>query len=432
VLSTIALSDIENIFSGDRLDDESVETLCRARRFDFLEGSERKFDAAVNEILNGSDQVHHSSNPAKSILGDFSYCLSPTLYYSVSLNEGAAPLTAAIKRTFGINISDEAQTTPASTRPYANYSKCEELINVVHKEWARSDTNWIVDSQPGNNILEAARNLWGETRKVRHLATLATRFAQKQQVESSNLLDRSQPLVERTLHARERADNLQYWTDQLDSEMAIQDQHFVCMVALALASVRVLSRLSERLDQFLVSFGARDWAWIYDTGRACVVFPARRKDSGTSDIRMSELPSKISARTATALAMRGNRAASAQIFRKFLRNRLDKNSEALEFATRAALDMKHFGADAWKPNLDVIKQAYVMGESSPTWWYELDAEKVGKAKVMPLAFASKVVNSPGDYPNFLIALAVQRCRAEVAKGTVPVANIAERDHWFGD
>lgn len=49
---------------------------------------------------------------------------------------------------------------------------------------------------------------------------------------------------------------------------------------------------------------------------------------------------------------------------------------------------------------------------------------------MPVDVAKKVTSNPERYPNFLIAVAEEVCRQDVARGIVPVATVASGNKWF--
>jgi hypothetical protein len=49
---------------------------------------------------------------------------------------------------------------------------------------------------------------------------------------------------------------------------------------------------------------------------------------------------------------------------------------------------------------------------------------------MPIEIARRIASESTEYPGFLVELAQNRVRADVASRIVPVAAVAEREKWF--
>ena len=50
---------------------------------------------------------------------------------------------------------------------------------------------------------------------------------------------------------------------------------------------------------------------------------------------------------------------------------------------------------------------------------------------MPLNVAQSIAREAKDFPGTLLGLAEEVCRREMAKQALPVAEVAERQGWFG-
>lgn len=430
VLPTLALSDVNSLFPSAEHDVDAIQSLCQSGRFDFLEDSESKFDAAVDETLNGSIQLPYRGPSVKSILGSFCYAASPTLYQSAYMHRGPGGLNQAISRYYGLELDPDTLPLSKGTESYVNYPKCKHFVEVVDRERVRQDLDWTTDLQPWNTIVETGRNLWGETKKWQHLAVLSTYVVQRDRTsDSPDLIDKTRPLCQRVLFGSRRADDPNYWANQLSSTSTNEDRRFVCMVMVALADPKVLAQHSGRVGELLDAFRTKDWTWIYDTAEECQL-PRRVKGHKVVPLKTSDIPASISARMACVLALRGGDHTAMLVYRKCLQKRLDAEPQVLEFAVRYALDLNHFGTDKWNPNLEVIRQCYALGESNPYMPYRIDSRRREKQKPMPVSIAEKILDSPTDYPSYLVNPAVDRYRIEVARRTVPVADIADRDHWF--
>lgn len=301
---------------------------------------------------------------------------------------------------------------------------------MANQERARQDLDWSSDLQPWDVIVETGRKLWGECRTWQILAVLAASVGQVDKVlHSSDLLDQTRPLCPRTVYASHRADDPNYWAAQLNSKTKIEDRRFLCLAFATLADIKVLVQYSERFSELLDTFGTKDWTWIYNTAQLCR-WQGRVQRRRTSTVRMSDIPANISVRAACVLAMRADARSEALIYRKCLSQRLEEEPQVGEFAVRYSLDLKRFGGEKWNPDLEVLRRCYALGEHGHYAMYELSSKTRDVTRAMPLAIAQRILDSSTKYPSYLISAAVERYRAEVARGTTPVADIAERDNWF--
>ena len=75
----------------------------------------------------------------------------------------------------------------------------------------------------------------------------------------------------------------------------------------------------------------------------------------------------------------------------------------------------------------MIRRCYELGESDP--YHGVRFRRTAEAK-MPAMIASQITENPERYPGFLVSLAEETCRRDVAAKIVPVAAAATSEHWF--
>jgi hypothetical protein len=117
-----------------------------------------------------------------------------------------------------------------------------------------------------------------------------------------------------------------------------------------------------------------------------------------------------------------------QLHQRFFAERFDIASGVLEFIQGEALDVERFGTKDWNPDLKRIQRCYESGALEP----HLPARVRGRPGSMPLAIAKAIASEPTRYPSYLVTLANESCTRSIARKAKAVADVAEREGWFGE
>jgi hypothetical protein len=411
------------------LDAATIRTLCEAGRFDFVENEEWQFDNAIDDMLSGNGRYFRA--PSVSMLAYLGRSLNASAYRLAFMDVGPNTLRDTIQKYYGFDSGGDPRALTGKVLAYANYEKCLQFVETVNREMLRPLLDWRSDLEPWNLVVETGRSLWGDRRALRHIATFASSVNIK--VEPSDcfdLLDQSRPLCERTRCAAVRASDSRFWKRYLESRTQGEDRVFLCLLCAALADLNSIAQNAECLGQALDALDASDWQWVYNSARFCANLPAQRARKKSTQTKVSEVSKNISVRAACILCMRTNEKGRVKIYRRLLYDRQDQDEIALQFALEKAHDIKRFGTEKWTPDLAEIRKCYTRGAGSGSIPFELERRRPKLVKLMQLATATQVADAPLDYPSFLIAMVQERCRAEVARQIVPVADVAKRDHWF--
>jgi hypothetical protein len=84
--------------------------------------------------------------------------------------------------------------------------------------------------------------------------------------------------------------------------------------------------------------------------------------------------------------------------------------------------------ESWSPDLRGIEQCY---ESGATFSAISIRQHRRAENRTPFTLATAIMQAPEKYPGALIRMAEERCRIQVAKAIIPVAQVATNEKWFG-
>jgi hypothetical protein len=117
------------------------------------------------------------------------------------------------------------------------------------------------------------------------------------------------------------------------------------------------------------------------------------------------------------------------LYERYIDGNATDDRVVLELVQRQALDAQNFGTASWAPNLDVVRWCYARGVVfEPSHFYRQRPRE--EPTPMPVEIAEEILNTPDQFPSFLLAVAEERCRQDVSSKITPVAAVAQREGWF--
>lgn len=424
VLQTIPFEDLKELVAPHTTVPQIVQILLGARRLDYLQSSEQHFDSTVFSILDG--QVSILRERVDSLPDALIRTLDGVRYATAFRNRHEVPLISMLQRRERTPSSAASLESPATVR-YKNHSACLEIATVADEELNRSAEQWATDLTPWDRIIETGRNLWGDRYAFCRLATIAAgiRSTSERCSESAELLDHTLSLTRRIRHARLRGAAQNWWKMQFRSARSDFEKQLVLLVALTWGNVNVLSSNVDEVEALVTELDQSRWKRLVSDVRRAASFGPRNKEK--VDLDIDTLPEHLSPRVAVLIGQRIQ--AADRLSRKYLRDFESEDMVVLEFLAEGALDLRRFGRDSWKPDLQVLRKCYKLGQVFVPHNLALDGRRQGPT-AMSVDIAKQIALDPLSFPEFLLADAEERCRQEVAASVVPVALKAQQEQWF--
>ena len=425
VLSAIDIGRLERFIAGQ--EEASSRLLYRARRLDFIEASDDRFDDAVNGILDGR-LAALPQRRIDSALDALAHAVSPSRYGPALRERVPVPLSNLIQHTNGPASLMWASDLVTNTERFRNHKNCISFAAVAENESARSAAEWAVELEPWSNLVEHGRAIWGDRWAFCCLANLAAGIKSNQErgKDATELLDHSKPLCPRTRHARQRSASRTWWQKQFCTAATDYERMLVCLVALSWARPRILVALFEELDKLLGKLCDEQWSLMIRAVRRAIGWGYGRMEKRVSAFEIDVLPRSLSPRTVAALGTRAAPATARRLYLKFLAGTSTTDEVVLEFVQREALDVVRFGTKEWSPDLNRIQECYASGAISLGHQIGFGSPRAA----MPINVARAIAGSPDRFPTALLSIAEDVCRRQVAKTAKPVATIAEKEGWL--
>ena len=406
---------------------ERLVLVCRSGNTDLIEGDDTRFHKVVDYILDGGSGHPFRPRKTTSVTNAFARVLSPYIYSAAFEQIGPWPLSRVSQRFFGhpkvIKSSSELEALPESEVAY----RCRELVDLGIERWEISVSDWTTQLGPWNDLVECGRKLFGDRWTFVILANMGAgiRAKDKKSEEASELHDPSVPLCERIRYARLRAGVPKWWETQLELASDQSGVALALLVLLTWAGPSVFNRLSQLIDEKLMSLDIEWWHKLDDGLRAYVL--------GTNNKRLSldlaAIPESISERLMVALATRVGDKPLAQAFQARLMGYEGDDPPTLELCQRIALRSIQSSRDAWRDWLAIVSRTYAKGIAvEPFMAYRL--YQAVPSGLPADDIAEEIVEQCDRYPAELVGWAERACRQRVAAKVVPVGTIAETQGWF--
>lgn len=186
--------------------------------------------------------------------------------------------------------------------------------------------------------------------------------------------------------------------------------------------------LHAEFDHCLSSLDERSWHRVARGARRALNSVHLRKEERNSSFSIKGLAGEVSHRTIAALMIRADRATAHSLYEKYLIDVVTDDQIVLEGIQAEALDVGRIGSSEWSPDLVRIKQCYAAGALEPYIPFSRMGEQ---GSSLPLPIARAIAGEPTSFPGALVGLAEETCHREVARKAVAVADVAERQGWFG-
>ncbi|MEQ8998050.1 MAG: hypothetical protein RID53_16280 [Coleofasciculus sp. B1-GNL1-01] len=436
VLAKLTLADLRTALADDPNDPERLNLLFRARRIDYCEAKEDRFNAAIQAILNRDFMVERRRR-VQFCLDLLSHALDTARYAVAFSLPRPVPLFECWERNFWLNggslsIRDLDRTNIKNPPVFPEVTKCYDIADTAQMESQRPVIEWATELTPWDNLIEKVRSLWGDQWVCFHLANVSSGIKSKSETctDFPELFDHSKPLCRRTRYARLRAGTVRWWQTQFDQLRNETDVMFILLILLSWGSSKTLTKLSSRIDDFLKEISDENWNRLYISIEEAVKLTQDSSDRLRLVVfDMNSLPSSLSPRTVTLLSVRAKEQNQEKLYSKYLSQYDGCDLLTLQFCQRIALDLLNSSKTNWDSVREVIQKSYKKGAISERYAFHQFVRQSAQ-NPLPEKIAQEIAQEPDQYPGFLVAAAEAKCKEIVASNITPVGEIANRDKWF--
>jgi hypothetical protein len=429
VLGSLDRDRLEKVLEGVELSVWQAGLFYRGRRFDLLHSKRELFAKASNAILGGSVAMDHGRSP-QSPLDLLAQTVDGRRYARSFASPSGAPLRAYWEndRVWGLLAPESVEP-----QPYPESTQAIELARVALAQSDQPTSVWVGELRPWDELVEAGRRLWGERWAWIRLANLACgiRSTTEKYPDYADLFDHSQSLCRRARYARLRAGQLGWWRKAIGQEPKGYDALLLSILLWTWGSGNTLMSLASDADAVVSNLEPVHW-WRLDTTLRRGRYEMREfagVRSSDLDVDPRALPSKLDPRTAVLFAHRTSDELRPTVYEKYLRNYTGSDSHVLTFCESIAIDIVATERGDWNSALRSIRENYARGATSRRFAYQNLSRRLSE-NPMPLKEAQAVAAQADRYPGYIVALAEQVCRTEVARSVTPVGAIAVRERWF--
>ena len=427
LLSRLSQQELTELLADSSDTTERLVLVSRSGKTDLIESDDTRFDRVVDYILDGGSGHLFRPRKTTTVTNALAGVLSPRIYCAAFEQSGPWPLSKVSERYFGHPAVSKGPIELDAIPESEAASRCRKLVDLGVERWEMSVSEWTTQLGPWNDLVESGRKLFGDRWTFAIMANIGAgiRAKDEKSEQASELQDPSLPLCERVRYARLRAGAAKWWEAQLQFASDQSGVAFALLVLLTWAGPSVFNRLSQLIDEKLMSLDVKWWHKL-DDGLRSYVFDANRRRIA---VDFATIPESISERLMVALATRVGDKPLAQIFRARLMGYEGDDPPTLELCQRIALMSAQSSRGAWRDWLPIVSRTYAKGITVVPFMAYRFYQTV-HSKLPPDDIAEEIVEQCSLYPAELVGWAERACRQRVAKKVVAVGNIAETQGWF--
>lgn len=433
----LTLIQLENLFADLPTDATMLELLYRARRFDYIESKEERFQNVLNMILDSVCDINRrffNRRGNNSILEMFNDAVNPTLYAIAFREPRPAPLAYVVKSYLHSDdwslLDDKPVPSYDESHPcFQTISKCLEIIELVKCKINLDAQLWATSIEPWNEIVEMIRQYWGDIWLSYSIANIASGIKSSIETYSdhSDLLNSDLDLCKRVRYARLRAGQPSWWIKQLSQCTDEKDIALALLVMFTWASPKALKSNLDKVDELLKGLQDEAWKNIFESVDRGIFL--RQSSSQKLTLDISRLSDLLSPRTIVLLSLRTGKSTRNSLYLKYLNEYDGTDTLILKFCFKVSLDFLEEDYANWNQVKDVIQRIYLKGFAFEAYTFHRLSREMARRK-MPSSIAVEIASNASSYPGFLVAMAEARVKDEVASKVIPVGDIAEKDNWF--
>lgn len=428
VLPNLSATQLAKLLDEESEISDRLIYFLRAGHRQFVEGDEVRFKIAVDNVLNNSVDM---SSPRRhpSAIERLAFTVNPYRYTYAFRRRTPLSLAEMTDRIHHFPEIDSQSSDDNQICQTELSVKCNDVFTLAQNLCNRAAAEWATELDPWNQLVERARQLFGDRWAMRVLANASAGIRSKDELceDATNLNDSSRALCRRTRYARLRAGVASWWELQLESVTSQEEVAFTLMILLTWAGPTVLTKQIHLIDEKLSSLDTNHWSKLNEA----IQFggygfgPEKRN----IEIDVNSICAKASERMIVALSSRVRESVSDRIFQNYLADYEGSDQAVLEFCQQSALRSALQKPDTWRKWLPVISRSYAKGVIADRYLGYRLVHAI-RTQELPIETAEEITTHCECYPTELVALAEQTCRQRVAEQVIPVGRVAEANSWF--
>lgn len=430
--SILSLNELVNICADLPIDQNRLELLYKARRFDYLENNEKIFNATLQLILNKS--FHNNRRSKKIYIFEILNEAVNAFKYALALRE-PRPISFNKLLSHYYSLEDsfiEENEIEEKNKQYPNYKNienCIKVIEIVKQNLKLDAVFWATNLTPWNNLIESIRNCWGDVWICFHLANIASGIKSPSEtyIDYSDLLDTSKDLCKRVRYARLRAGQYSWWANQFEKMDTDLDIASSLLILITWGSPKTLAKIINKIDDLVHSLPDSLWENLYLSAEEAIMLAQSSRHDLSLDT--DQLGSILNPKTAVLISLRAKQKTRKLLYTKYLKEYDGMDQPTLKLCCHMSLELLAKDFSIWGEVRSVIQRSYsknVLFE--PYSFSRLDREIT--SSTIPDEIALEIATNPSSYPSFLVAIAEMKMKEKVALEVVPVGEIACKDNWF--
>ena len=424
--SIVDLGTVNDLLAREEVPTGSVIAgLLHASRMDLLESNEELFEAAVERVLAG-DWVGWS--PSGSPLYRLALAVERRVLGGHDL--GVASTRRLSLREYLRRFSGEGQEEEAVWPHYTAAEHCAPVVKAFAQAADRPVTEWKNSVEPWDMVVQQGTSEFGERAVFVELANIAAGIGSREDScqDSPNLFDFRRPLVRRARYARLRAGSTKWWSKHLQLPSNPDEVQMALLLFATWAGPRTIENLATELDRHIVCLEDSEWRRLYSSLRMAVDVNSERPWIKPLGIRVSALPSSLSARIVALLSERCTTGVIDKLHKRYLTGY--SGGDAIVISLCADVQIRRALKDKtkWSQAVTGVRSSYGQGVSTNRDLYRLRSRR----PALPDSVAKEVVTQPLEFPAVLVRVAEERCRQLDAKRISPVSRVADDEGWFND
>ena len=279
---------------------------------------------------------------------------------------------------------------------------------------------WLETLAPWKSFVDEGARLWGEKPVFWQLAILAAGIRSTTEPgEGHGLLDEQASICGRARFARLQSGSPNWWLKQLDMHGDLPQAIFVLLNIFTWATFRTIFKLKDVLAERLRSLSTARWVQLNELlGQLnWLVGRNNRHKLNFDDF------DDVSIRMCSVLSTRLDNRQIDTLYVRFLREYTGDDPVVLQFCADAAVQRLLSKQPDWRPDLDIVRHAYLRGFAGQTL-------KIRRSAQISIDVAETVCNQPEAFPLDLVAVADEMLTNRAKSGVEKVATIAGQQKWF--
>ncbi|HEY1269156.1 MAG TPA: NTPase (NACHT family)-like protein [Candidatus Binatia bacterium] len=429
-LPELMTEELKEVIPEGAFNAKIVDALCQARRFDFLELTQRNFMQGLLSILRAQTQVPYLFR-ATGILESFAQNLYAERYAIAFRAPHSIPLSNAWEQARGPNarhVGSDIYLPPS----FVDCEKYRRFAEIVEAQSNEPSSRWASELSPWDEIVEAGRAGWGDEWAFYHIANIASGIKSSSETctDSPDPFDAKKSLCRRARYARLRAGTVAWWPKQFEAAETVLEKMQICQLWLTWASENTITQSLKYFESIINELAEDDWGRCFDSIEEGVALTVAQSGDRQFEFDLDTLPVSLSPRACISLALRTSPTIQIALYNKYLADYEGDDVRVLRFCETTSIRILALGTKDWEAPLSKISRAFSRGVISGSHADQLLSSNRGQSDLVPLNHALAVVSNADRYPAFLVTAAEAKCRSSVAKKIIAVGQVAKAERWF--